>query len=84
MAKRKAISQSVNLTFHHKKSGIALNYLGNLLMKATTFLKPHFNRRFAQEVKSVQSEGSPNFKNFMTVNLGVPREITFGSSPHVK
>jgi hypothetical protein len=38
------------------------------------FFRPHLNKRCAQKVMSLQSRGSPNFKNFKTSNLGVPRQ----------
>jgi len=46
------------------------------------YFKPHLNRRSTQEVLGFQNSGSPNFENFGTFNLGVPRKMTFGCSPH--
>jgi hypothetical protein len=46
-----------------------------LLKKSQQWLqlcfRPHFNRRFAQEIISLQSVKSCNFRNFGTPNLGV-------------
>jgi predicted secreted protein len=36
--------------------------------------RPHFNRRFSQEVMGFQSGGSPNFGNFRTFELRVPKQ----------
>jgi hypothetical protein len=38
------------------------------------FLRPHLNWRFVKEVMGLQSCGSPNFENFGTPNLGIPRQ----------
>jgi hypothetical protein len=38
------------------------------------FLRPYLNHRSAQEIMSLQSCESFNFKNFGTPNLGVPRQ----------
>jgi len=43
--------------------------------------KPRLNQRSAQEIIGVQSDKSPNFKNFGTLNLGVLGKMTFGCSP---
>jgi hypothetical protein len=45
-----------------------------LLMKAIVLLRPHLNQRSAQEVKGPQRYRNPNFENFETPNLGVPRQ----------
>ncbi len=35
-------------------------------MRATTFFKPHFNRRSTHKIMGLQSRESPNFGNFET------------------
>ncbi len=75
MAKRRAKSQIGNLIPQHYKSRIApislrasgLPYVvGKLLTRATTLLKPHFNRRSAHKVMGPQSYGSPSCGNLET------------------
>ncbi len=36
--------------------------------------KPHFNRSFSQNLMGFQSCGSPNFGNFKTPSLGIPKQ----------
>ncbi len=36
--------------------------------------KLHLNQRSAQKVMGLQSHGSPNFENFETLKLGVPKQ----------
>jgi hypothetical protein len=38
------------------------------------FFRHHFNCRSTKEVMSIQSCGSPNFKNFKTCNLRIPKQ----------
>jgi hypothetical protein len=38
------------------------------------YFKPHLNRRSAQEIMAFQNAKSPNFENFKTPKLGVPRQ----------
>jgi len=70
----------VSIWFSTIKSRKSLIYLcvgdvshivGNFLTRARTFLRPHFNLRFAQKVMSFQSCENVNFKNFGIPNLGV-------------
>jgi hypothetical protein len=42
------------------------------------------NQRSSQEIMGVQSGGCPNFGNFETFHLGIPRKMTFGCRPHGK
>jgi hypothetical protein len=48
-----------------------LNIIEKILMKDTYFFRPHLNRRFAQKIMGLQNHGSPNFGNFMTLQLGI-------------
>ncbi len=48
--------------------------LENVLTRATTLHKPHFNQRSAQKVRGFQSYGSLNLGNFDTPNLRILRQ----------
>jgi hypothetical protein len=43
--------------------------------------KPRLNQRSTQETMGIQSDRSPDFRNFGTFNLGVSGKMTFGCSP---
>jgi hypothetical protein len=67
MAKRRAESQIDSLIPNHQKSRIALIYLctsgmqhivGKLSTRATTFFRPHYNRRPIDEVMDPKSHKS--------------------------
>ncbi len=47
--------------------------IGKLWIRVLWF-RPHLNWRFAQKVTSFQNHESPNFENFGTFNLRVPRQ----------
>ncbi len=47
---------------------------GKILTRATTFIRLHFNQRSAQKVMGLQNCRSSNFKNYVTLDLGVPRQ----------
>ncbi len=48
--------------------------LESSLQRLQLCFKPHFNRKSAQKSMGLQSRRSPNFKNFETPNLEVPRQ----------
>jgi len=69
MAKRRANSQTDNLTHDHTKSGINLtpvcvggmwHTVGKLSRRAITCCRPHPNRRSEQKIMITQSPESPN------------------------
>jgi hypothetical protein len=57
-------------------------FLENSRKNLQLFFKPCLNWRSTQEIMSLQSGQSPDFKNFGTPNLGVLGKMTFGCSPY--
>jgi hypothetical protein len=52
-----------------------------ILMKATTFFKPHFDQRSAHKVMGPQSSKNPNFGNFGTPIWEFWDKMPFGCGP---
>jgi hypothetical protein len=46
------------------------------------FLKPQLNQKSTKKTIGIQNDGSPNFGNFKTFDLGVSRKMTFGCNPY--
>jgi len=53
-----------------------------LSMRATTLFQTSYQSKVCKRSMGVQSGGSPNFKNFKTLNLEVLGKMTFGCKPH--
>jgi hypothetical protein len=59
------------MTFNYLRGGGVPQSIGNLLMRAAIFFRPHLNQIFAQEVMGFQNRKILNFENFKIPKLGV-------------